>query len=73
MGALGYTMQRPEDDRKLVTQCELEQRIAVLLGGIAAEEIVYQETSTGAQNDLQRATEWRAKRQSTNANCQSQP
>ncbi len=57
MGALGYTMQRPEDDRKLITQSELESRIAVLLGGIASEEIIFQETSTGAQNDLQRATD----------------
>ncbi len=56
-GALGYTLQRPEDDRHLVTQTELENRICVLLGGIAAEEIVYQETSTGAQNDLERATD----------------
>jgi len=57
MGALGYTMQRPEDDRQLVTQTELENRVCVLLGGIGAEELIYRETSTGAQNDLQRATE----------------
>jgi cell division protease FtsH len=57
MGALGYTMQRPEDDRHLVTQTELQNRICVLLGGIAAEETVYQETSTGAQNDLERGTD----------------
>lgn len=56
-GALGYTLQRPEEDRQLVTQTELESRIGVLLGGIAAEEIVFKETSTGAQNDLQRATD----------------
>lgn len=56
-GALGYMLQRPEDDRHLVTQTELENRICVALGGIAAEEIVYQETSTGAQNDLERATD----------------
>ena len=56
-GALGYTMQRPEEDRQLVMQSELENRVAVLLGGIAAEEIIYKETSTGAQNDLQRATD----------------
>ena len=56
-GALGYTLQRPEDDRHLVTQTELRNRICTLLGGIAAEEIVYQETSTGAQNDLERATD----------------
>jgi cell division protease FtsH len=57
LGALGYTMQVPEVDRQLITQSELQHRICVLLGGIAAEEIVFQETSTGAQNDLQRATE----------------
>lgn len=57
MGALGYMLQRPQDDRYLVTQSELENRISVLLGGIAAEEIIFNETSTGAQNDLQRATD----------------
>lgn len=57
MGALGYTLQRPEEDRHLVTQTELQHRICVLLGGIAAEEIVYEETSTGAQNDLERGTD----------------
>ncbi|MCP4175543.1 MAG: cell division protein FtsH, partial [Fuerstiella sp.] len=57
MGALGYMLQLPEDDRELLTQSELESRIAVLLGGISAEQIVYSETSTGAQNDLQRATD----------------
>lgn len=57
MGALGYMLQLPEDDRELLTQSELQSRLAVLLGGIAAEQIVYDETSTGAQNDLQRATD----------------
>jgi cell division protease FtsH len=57
LAALGYTMQRPTDDRHLITQSELENRICVLLGGIAAEQIIYQETSTGAQNDLERATD----------------
>ncbi len=57
LGALGYMMQRPEDDRQLITQNELKSRICVLLGGIAAEQIVFKETSTGAQNDLQRATD----------------
>lgn len=57
MGALGYMMQVPEDERELLTQSELDSRIAVLLGGIAAEQIVYDETSTGAQNDLQRASD----------------
>ena len=57
MGALGYMLQLPEDDRELLTQSELQSRLAVLLGGIAAEQIVYNETSTGAQNDLQRASD----------------
>jgi cell division protease FtsH len=57
LGALGYTLQRPEEDRQLITKTELQNRICVLLGGIAAEEIVYQENSTGASNDLQRATD----------------
>lgn len=57
LGALGYTLQRPEEDRQLVTKTELQNRICVLLGGIAAEEIVYHENSTGASNDLQRATD----------------
>lgn len=57
MGALGFMLQLPEDDRELLTQSELQSRIAVLLGGISAEQIVYNETSTGAQNDLQRATD----------------
>lgn len=57
MGALGYTMQRPEEDRMLITKTEIQNRICVLLGGIAAEEIVFGENSTGASNDLQRATD----------------
>jgi cell division protease FtsH len=57
MGALGYTMSRPEDDRRLFTQTELQNKICVLLGGITAEEIVFQETSTGAQRDLQQASD----------------
>jgi cell division protease FtsH len=57
MGALGYTMSRPEDDRRLFTQTELQNKICVLLGGINAEEIVFQETSTGAQRDLQQASD----------------
>ncbi|MBX3449161.1 MAG: ATP-dependent zinc metalloprotease FtsH [Planctomycetaceae bacterium] len=57
LGALGYTLQRPEEDRQLITRTELQNRICVLLGGIAAEEIVYQENSTGGANDLQRATD----------------
>ncbi len=57
IAALGYTMQRPEGDRYLLTQGELESRIQVLMGGTIAEEIIYNEVSTGAQNDLERATE----------------
>ena len=57
LGALGYTLQRPEEDRQLITKTEIQNRICVLLGGIAAEEIVFGENSTGASNDLQRATD----------------
>jgi cell division protease FtsH len=57
VGALGATYQLPLEDRYLLTQSELEDRIAVLLGGRAAEEAVYGEISTGAHNDLDRATE----------------
>ncbi|MEW4488820.1 ATP-dependent zinc metalloprotease FtsH [Thalassoglobus sp. JC818] len=55
-GALGYMLQRPEDDRHLVTQTELENRICVALGGIAAEELFFDETSSGPQNDLEQST-----------------
>ncbi len=58
MAALGYTMQRPEGDRYLMTQTELESRIQVLLAGILAEEMIFDDVSTGAQNDLERATEF---------------
>ncbi len=57
LAALGYTMQRPEGDRYLMTQGELESRIQVLLGGTIAEEMAFSDVSTGAQNDLERATE----------------
>ena len=57
MAALGYTMQRPEGDRYLLTQGELESRIQVLLAGTVAEEIIFEDISTGAQNDLERSTE----------------
>src|SRR5579872_2458943 len=57
LAALGYMRQLPTDDRHLVTQTELENRICVMLGGITTEEIIYQEISTGAQNDLERATD----------------
>lgn len=55
--ALGYTMQRPEEERHLVTQTELQNRICVLLGGLAAEELIFREISSGGQNDLERATD----------------
>jgi cell division protease FtsH len=57
VGALGYTMQRPTEDRFLLTSAELKGRMAVLLGGRAAEDLVFGEISTGAQDDLMRATE----------------
>jgi cell division protease FtsH len=57
VAALGATYQLPLEDRYLLTRAELEDRIAVLLGGRAAEEVVYSEISTGAHNDLERATE----------------
>src|SRR3954464_10165971 len=56
-GALGYTMQLPLEDRYLLTRGDLLSRLAVLLGGRTAEEIALNEISTGAQNDLQRATD----------------
>jgi len=57
IAALGYTQQQPTEDRYLMTRSELLDRLAVLLGGRVAEELVFGEISTGAQNDLQRATE----------------
>ena len=57
LAALGYMMQRPEGDRYLMTQGELESRIQVLLAGTLAEEMIFEDVSTGAQNDLERATE----------------
>ena len=57
IAALGMTYQRPVEDRYLLTRSELEDRIAVMLGGRVAEEIVYGEVSTGAHNDLERATD----------------
>jgi cell division protease FtsH len=56
-GALGYTMQLPLEDRYLMTRNDLLSQLAVLLGGRTAEEIALGEISTGAQNDLQRATD----------------
>ena len=57
IGALGYTIQRPTEDRYLMTRRELEDKIAVLLGGRAAEVLVFNELSTGAADDLARATD----------------
>ena len=57
VAALGYTLQLPTEDRFLMTRSELENRIAVLLGGRVAEEIIYHEVSTGARDDLLKATE----------------
>ena len=56
LAALGYTLQRPTGDRYLMTQAELEAQMQVLLAGTLAEEIVFQDISTGAQNDLERAS-----------------
>jgi cell division protease FtsH len=57
IAALGYTQQLPTEDRYLLTRSELIDRLAVLLGGRVAEELVFNEISTGAQNDLQRASD----------------
>jgi len=58
IGALGYTMQRPTEDRFLLTVTELKNRIAVLMGGRASERLIFDgNVSTGATDDLQRATE----------------
>lgn len=56
VAALGYTQQRPTEDRYLMTRAELLDRLDVLLGGRVAEEITFGDVSTGAQDDLQRAT-----------------
>ena len=57
IGALGYTIQRPTEDRFLMTREELENKMAVLLGGRAAELVVYGHYSTGAADDLRRVTD----------------
>jgi cell division protease FtsH len=57
ISALGYTMQLPTEDRYLMTRSELIDRMCVLLGGRVAEQIIFDEISTGAQNDLSRATD----------------
>jgi len=56
--ALGYTLQTPKEDRYLITKSEIINRIKVMLGGRAAEDLIFSEISTGAQNDLQKATEF---------------
>jgi cell division protease FtsH len=57
VGALGYTIQRPTEDRYLMTRAELENKMAVLLGGRAAELLVFEEISTGAADDLDKVTD----------------
>jgi cell division protease FtsH len=57
LAALGYTMQRPTDDRYLMTQSELESQLQILVAGTLAEELIYKDISTGASNDLERATD----------------
>ena len=57
VGALGYTIQRPTEDRFLMTREELENKMTVLLGGRAAEVLVFEEISTGAADDLEKATD----------------
>ena len=57
IGALGYTLQRPTEDRFLMTRPELEHKISVLLGGRAAEKLVFGQLSTGASDDLAKATD----------------
>jgi len=57
IGALGYTIQRPSEDRFIMTRAELENRMAVLLGGRAAEYVVFNHLSTGAADDLAKVTE----------------
>ncbi len=56
IGALGYTIQRPTEDRFLMSRRELKDKIAVLLGGRAAELIIFDHLSTGASDDIKRAT-----------------
>jgi cell division protease FtsH len=57
IGALGATLQLPTEERYLMTRAELDDRIAVMLGGRVAEQVIFDDISTGAQNDLERATE----------------
>ena len=57
IGALGYTIRRPTDDRFLMTKGELEDKVAMLLGGRAAEKLIFDRVSTGAADDLAKATD----------------
>ena len=57
IGALGYTLQLPEEDRFLMIEDEIRGRIATLLGGRAAEELIFNKVSTGASDDIQKATD----------------
>ena len=57
IAALGYTMQAPTEDRFLMTESELKDKVATLLGGRVAEELIYDEVSTGAHDDLSKATD----------------
>jgi cell division protease FtsH len=57
VAALGYTLQLPTEDRYMMTKVELIERICVFLGGRIAEEIIFNDVSTGAQNDLEKASD----------------
>ncbi|MEW6680796.1 MAG: cell division protein FtsH, partial [bacterium] len=57
ISALGYTLQLPVEDRYIITKTELLDKMTVLLGGRCAEEIIFSDTTTGAQNDLEKVTE----------------
>jgi cell division protease FtsH len=57
VGALGYTLQMPEEDRFLMIEDEIRGRIATLLGGRSAEELIFGKVSTGASDDIQKATD----------------
>jgi cell division protease FtsH len=57
IGALGATLQLPTEERYLMTRDELLDRLCVMMGGRTAEQVVFADTSTGAENDLERATE----------------
>ncbi|MGB7416829.1 MAG: ATP-dependent zinc metalloprotease FtsH [Thermosynechococcaceae cyanobacterium] len=57
VGALGYTLQMPEEDRFLISEDELRGRIAILLGGRSSEELIFGKVSTGASDDIQKATD----------------